>query len=195
MAGRPLVYIARHGETTLNGRHFRGSTDVSINEKGRDQAETLATFFGHVGPLAAVVSSDTRRARETTQIIDAGPATEDPRLRALDVGNFSGQPKTKENVQAVESAIASGRAIPGGESLAQFQARVHPALQQAVGAARTAGRPVLLVAHSSVVHEAGNLFNGDHTSALVKPGGVAVIDDKLRARAVMRPGEADSIAM
>ena len=48
----------------------------------------------------------------------------------------------------------------------------------------------MVVAHSSIIHELGNVVHNDHTSTLVRPGGVAAVsfDGKaFSAKPLIRP--------
>ena len=55
-------YFFRHGQTDWN-LEFRcqGHTDTDLNETGRKQAETLASFMKEI-PLDVIYSSDLKRA-------------------------------------------------------------------------------------------------------------------------------------
>lgn len=68
------LFVTRHGETTLNQqRKFYGSLDVSIDEKGQQQAAELAEKLSSQ-PLDIIIRSDTTRTQETAQrIIDDHP--------------------------------------------------------------------------------------------------------------------------
>lgn len=68
------LFVTRHGETTLNQqRKFYGSLDVSIDEKGQQQAAELTEKLSSQ-PLDIIIRSDTTRTQETAQrIIDDHP--------------------------------------------------------------------------------------------------------------------------
>jgi broad specificity phosphatase PhoE len=174
-----LLYTARHGQTQLNFKNcFRGLADPELNASGRADAEKLAKFFQDI-PLAAIFFSDKKRSAETARMIAAKhagtPIFGTDTLWPWNVGMFSGQPKTPENVAKLEHFVQNpGIPIPKGESLNQFKNRIRPCLIEGMELANKAGKPVLFVVHSSVVHELGAFLNGgDHNSCLVKPGGVA----------------------
>jgi broad specificity phosphatase PhoE len=80
--------------------------------------------------------------------------------------------------------------IPGGESLNQFRSRVSPVLDEAFNYALKEGVPGLVVSHSSIIHEVGNLLLGNHEALLVHPGGVVVLgveDGKTVGKTLLKP--------
>ena len=186
--------IARHGRTVLNadGR-FRGNANPELDSVGIKQAHELAKLIEPL-QISHIFCSDKIRSTKTAEII--GQASKTPIhksecLRALDVGNFSGQKRTPESESALQVYIDSpNTTIPGGESLQNFRDRIVPCLQEAIDIFLKCGQPPLLVAHSSVVHEAGNLIHGDHKSVLVEPGGAIALyflNGKLGAEPIFRP--------
>lgn len=194
MSKTPLCYIARHGTTALNAQGaFRGHRDVPLDGEGIKEAENLAKFFEPID-AAAIFSSDKKRAIQTAEIINKCkqiPFIITASLRPWDVGEFSGQPKDEENMKKLEYYIFNADVdIPGGESLANFKSRVRPSLINACDHAVNFGSPVIVVGHSSIVHEASDLAEGHHESSLVHPGGVSVLqveNGKLHARAILKP--------
>ena len=63
------LYLMRHGETDYNkARCFYGSLDISINAKGRQQAEMLRHLMAEV-ELDDIFTSQLRRTQETAQIV------------------------------------------------------------------------------------------------------------------------------
>jgi broad specificity phosphatase PhoE len=84
------IHLVRHGETEWNRElRWQGHSDPPLNERGRDQARSLAAALAR-RPFTAVYSSDLRRASETAEIVAAplGLAVHvDSRLREIDVGS------------------------------------------------------------------------------------------------------------
>ncbi|QEO10594.1 histidine phosphatase family protein [Protaetiibacter larvae] len=109
-----LAFI-RHGQTDWNrdGR-LQGSSDVPLNETGREQARAAERMLTD-WPWDAVVSSPLSRARETAQIIadglglPLGPAY--PELVERDYGPLEGLPDTEMMARYPD------RAYPGAEPL------------------------------------------------------------------------------
>jgi probable phosphoglycerate mutase len=87
------ILLARHGETDWNRDHrWQGQADPPLNDAGRAQSHALARALA-AEPPAAIYSSDLSRARETAEIVAATfavPLALDPRLREVDVGEWSG---------------------------------------------------------------------------------------------------------
>lgn len=87
------LLLARHGETDWNAqRRFQGHADPPLNDVGRAQARALAARVADAG-VAAVYSSDLRRAAETADIVGEAlglDVTQLQALREIDVGEWSG---------------------------------------------------------------------------------------------------------
>lgn len=192
---RPVVcFVVRHGRTILNATHaFRGNANPPLDEVGIKQAHEIAKLFADV-PVSHIFCSDKQRATKTAEIIAAakgGPVHQTQSLRALNVGKFSGQPRNAESEAELQQYLDDPDCcIPGGESLNGFRSRIRPCLQEAIELYDECGLPPMLVAHSSVVHEIGNIANGDHKSVLVEPGGVLAVyvnKGKIDAEPIFRP--------
>lgn len=174
-----LVYVARHGTTDLNQKDaFRGPIDAPLDKAGWRDANQLAYYFEPI-EISHIVNSDRKRTRATAGAIAERKGIkpiENQDLRAWNVGDLGGKQKNKENEAVVDWHVAHPEVpLPGGESLDAFKARVRPMLAGAIQVALQCGVPVLLVAHSSVIHEVGSMIGGSHEYTLVEPGGVAAI--------------------
>ncbi len=190
-----VLYAVRHGETALNkAGYFRGNKDVPLNEDGIRDAHKLAFYFAPIDILG-IVSSDKNRAMTTARIISQQKNDQEPipteSLRAFNVGEFSGKPRDEENTEALKHYIDNPDCtIPGGESLNDFRDRVQPAIREAIHMACESGLPLLLVGHSSIIHEIGNMFEKDHTAVLVEPGGAAAVyisGGEIHAEPIFKP--------
>jgi broad specificity phosphatase PhoE len=134
------VRLARHGETRDNlppGR-FQGWTDTPLNDTGRRQAFELAGRIAALTPsIASLWCSDLSRARDTASIVGAAIGLrplQDWRLREGFRGRWEGFLFDEIREREPESFAAWLRAggafrFPGGESLAEHQARVEAALR------------------------------------------------------------------
>jgi broad specificity phosphatase PhoE len=192
-----LVYLARHGTTDLNLHHaFRGPVDAPLDKAGTRDANTLAYYFEPID-VSLIGHSGRKRTRDTAKLIadrKGYPHQElldNPGLQAWNVGYLGGKPKNGENLKVIDYHTANPDVpIPEGESLNHFKVRVRPLLIDAIDLGARSGMPVLLIIHSSIIHEAGTMIAGCHTRALVEPGGVAAIyiqNGKLDVEPIFKP--------
>jgi 2,3-bisphosphoglycerate-dependent phosphoglycerate mutase len=149
------LLLARHGETDWNReRRWQGHADPWLNEIGREQAHELARQLREQGP-EAVYSSDLARANETAEIVadELGlPIAVDPRLREVDVGDWSGllwEEIEERFPDGVRRRLEGGTGWENGEEFDAMRARVVEALLE-IGAAHEGGR-VLVVTHGGPV--------------------------------------------
>lgn len=148
------IVLARHGETDWNrdGR-WQGHADPPLNDDGRRQAEELA---GEVESVDAVYSSDLARARETAEIV-AGrlglPVETDPRLREVDLGEWSGLRTVEIEEQFPEGhrrwVAYESHGWSEGESYGEMGDRVLEALRE-IAAKHPDGR-VLVITHGGPI--------------------------------------------
>ena len=148
------ILLARHGETDWNVSppRFMGSTDIPLNDRGREQAHALAA---EVDGIAAVWSSPLLRARETAEIVAAEHGLDvqvDGRLAESNRGAWEGRPIIEIAEQEPEAWAAwrlGGEAFrfPGGESLAEHAARTADALAHVA----TGPLPALVVCHGGTI--------------------------------------------
>jgi probable phosphoglycerate mutase len=180
------LVLVRHAETEERARGLCvGRLDVPLGKPGRRQAEQLSTALAEP-PLAAVYTSPLARARDTAGPIAAAHGLEPvvvPQFVELDFGELEGLPF--EQIEAERPALFRGWMetpdevrFPGGESLADLQARVLPVV--AALRARHDGGEVGLVAHAGVLRVVLADALGLAGSAVFRldqsPGGVSVVD-------------------
>jgi probable phosphomutase (TIGR03848 family) len=132
----PLLLLIRHGENdyTKTGKLAGRMPGLSLNERGRKQAEELASALANAG-LEAIYSSPLERALETAEPIARAhrlkvlPA---PGLLEADVGEWQGKSVRRLALtkywRVVQNAPSRAR-HPGGESFAETQVRVVSALE------------------------------------------------------------------
>ena len=169
------LLLVRHGETEWNrvGR-WQGHADPPLNETGRRQAAELAERLAGDG-IAAVYSSDLARARET-----AGAAAdrlgldvvEDPALREIDVGSWSGLTRAEVAEQYPEGFARwlAGEIGHDGETREQLTERVVAATTAI--AVRHEGETVLVVTHGGVIRALRRHASGDPEAAVANCGTV-----------------------
>lgn len=150
-----MILLARHGETDDNAeRRVQGALDPGLNARGREQARELAHRVAGEG-VAALVSSDLRRAAETAAIVGDELGLEprlDARLRESDRGRWQG--RRLDEIQAADAetwaAWMRGGAefrFPGGESLAEHLERTAAALDEVAAGPL----PALVVCHGGTI--------------------------------------------
>jgi broad specificity phosphatase PhoE len=133
------VVLVRHGVTDWNlEMRAQGRADVPLNERGRGEAREVAAALSGLD-VAAVYSSDLRRAAETAEAIASVHALEvrtDPDLREIDQGEWTGL--TDDEIRArwphLWGRNRHFNARPGGESPGQVQRRVLRALTRIAAA-------------------------------------------------------------
>jgi len=195
-----LIYMVRHGQTVWNvDKRFRGTIDVPLNEKGRNDAHRVAEHLADVG-LEAVYTSPLSRAREVAEAI-AGAAglarTSDlDGLLNLDYGDWHGLTKEECATRDPEAwrlyrEHPERAGCPGGEALAAAADRVTGALVDL--SRRHPGGVVAAVSHGVMVRlaalRAGYASGGDWEIPLDTGSATAfnVIDGVLSL--VTRPGQ------
>ncbi len=125
------LYLLRHGPTEANERHlYCGRMDLPLSPAGRALARETAARR----PLPACdlyVASGLRRANETLSLLAGrAPEIEIAELREMDFGAFEmrGYEELKDDADYrrwIEDCTGPGVVpCPGGESAAQFNARV-----------------------------------------------------------------------
>jgi broad specificity phosphatase PhoE len=154
-----VILLARHGETAENAPPTRvmGRLDSPLNARGRGQARALAQAMAGEG-LAALWTSPLRRARETAEIVGAvvGLAPRvDERLAESHRGTWEGRLLAeieREDPEAWRAWLDGGAGFrfPGGESLAEHQARVLAALAEVAAGPQ----PALVISHGGTIRAA-----------------------------------------
>jgi len=130
------VILLRHGRSTSNTAHVLAgrSEGVDLDDKGRQQAAELVDRIGEL-PIRAVVSSPLLRCRRTIEPLANALGIEpvlDDRFSEVDYGEWTGRKLAdlvKEPLWGVVQAHPSAAVFPGGEGLAQVQARAVAAVR------------------------------------------------------------------
>lgn len=130
------VILLRHGRSTSNtaGVLAGRSEGVDLDDKGREQAVGLIDRIGDL-PIRAVVTSPLLRCRRTVEPLAEALCLEpliDEELAEVDYGDWTGRKigeLTKEPLWRVVQAHPSAAVFPGGEGLAQVQARAVAAIR------------------------------------------------------------------
>jgi broad specificity phosphatase PhoE len=119
----PVVYLARHGETTwsLSGQHT-GLTDVPLTERGERNARQLGDRLRGLS-FARVWSSPLQRARRTCELAGFGAVADiDGELVEWNYGEYEGRRTAEIQVERPDWQVFRD-GCPGGESPAEVGAR------------------------------------------------------------------------
>ena len=131
------VILVRHGRSTSNtaGVLAGRSDGVDLDDRGREQAVGLIDRIGEL-PIRAVVCSPLLRCRRTVEPLAEALCLEpliDDRLSEVDYGEWTGRKigdLAAEPLWRVVQAHPSAAVFPGGEGLAQVQARAVAAIRE-----------------------------------------------------------------
>jgi broad specificity phosphatase PhoE len=156
-AARTQLVLIRHGETDWNrDRRVQGHSDVSLSERGLEQAGRLALRLAQE-PIRAIYASDLKRAVETAAPLAEAlglPVQTTPLLRELHFGVWEGL--TVAEVQAgwpEEYAAWRQDSIrsrpPHGERIEELQERSLACVSEILAA--HAGERVAIVGHGGSV--------------------------------------------
>ena len=156
------LILVRHGETDWNrDRRIQGSTDIPLNDTGRQQARdagaALREQLGLDAPVV-VVSSDLSRARETAEIIARELGTRVSRLYPDLRERAYGE---AEGISAEEFLARWGdwhsAEVPGAELWPDLRVRGLRGLRRVVRDARRETAPVaasvIVVTHGAMIRE------------------------------------------
>ena len=154
--------LIRHGETDWNRvRRIQGSTDIPLNDTGRDQARAVAaTLRERTDPAVSltIAASDLARARETAEIIAAELGIQPPRLytglRERGYGEAEGVDSDEFQRRWGDWHTAE---VPGAEPWPLLRSRALSALGRAVRDHRRAPAPaastLIVVTHGALIRE------------------------------------------
>jgi broad specificity phosphatase PhoE len=156
------LVLVRHGESEyiVEGR-FQGQAETPLSPTGLRQAGLVAERLAHPhdppalplaeGPLREIVHSPLRRTAQTAEAIvgalgSGPPSRPDPGFLEIGQGAWEGLHRD-EIARRYGEILAAWRRTPttawapGGESLAEVQARVRPALARTLRTLAEGGRP------------------------------------------------------
>jgi len=172
------LLLARHGETEWNrtGR-WQGQADPPLNQVGRRQAAELAEHLAGNG-VDAIYTSDLRRASETARVVGERmrlDVVEDPGLREIDVGSWSGLTHAEVQARHPEGFARwlAGEIGHDGETREQLTVRVVGAIAR-IGLSHEAGT-VLVVTHGGAIRALRRHATGDPGN-VVENCGIVVFD-------------------
>jgi probable phosphomutase (TIGR03848 family) len=185
------VILLRHGRTSANaaGTLAGRSPGVHLDDVGRTQAERAGERLAVV-PLATLVTSPLDRCKETARAVAARQAAKprvhsDRALTECDYGEWQGRKLRDLARLALWRTVQtnpSAATFPGGESLAQMQARAVDAVRRrdaVVTRASGADSVWLAVSHGDLIKSVLADALGMHLDLFqriqVDPGAISVI--------------------
>jgi probable phosphomutase (TIGR03848 family) len=130
------VILLRHARSSANGAGVLAgrSPKIALDDTGLKQATALVERLAEI-PLAAVVASPLQRCRQTVAPLVAArqlSVTTESALSEVDYGDWTGRELKglfKEPLWKVVQQHPSAAVFPGGEGLAQVQARAVAAIR------------------------------------------------------------------
>lgn len=166
-----LVLLARHGQTPTTGRLLPGQAPgLHLSEAGVQQAERLAERLDGLTLDAAYVSPLERAQETAAPTLAAHGLTPvvDPGLLECDFGEWTGQELAELAKLPAWGELQRDPAtfrFPGGESLAELQARAVDAIERARD--EHAGGTVICFSHAdpiraALVHYLGSTLTAFH---------------------------------
>lgn len=153
------IYIIRHGETYWNEKGlFQGSTDIELNENGRELAGITGRQLEHTH-FDMIYSSPLIRAYETACLVRGHrniPIIRDERLKELNFGINEG--KRAEDLFADQSHPFHYlfqhpelyQPVEGGETLEHICQRTREFMQQVVEPKETEWERILIAGHGAM---------------------------------------------
>jgi len=167
-----IIYVARHGETDYNqqGRYL-GSTNIPLNDRGKSQAEALASSLSDVA-IDSILTSPLLRCEQTAQIISKQRNLPVKVIQVLQERNVGVYEKlTKKEAQMTypdlwEKNITRvwNDAPAGGETIQQVVKRVHRCLDKVL--VEFEENRILIVTHGFVSKVINLYFNRDMSREL-----------------------------
>lgn len=158
------LYFETHATSDDNERGVAsGHQDCALSPRGHEQARELGRRYRDA-PLAAVVTSDLRRAIRTAEIAFAGRAvarSQDARLRECDYGDWTGCPT--RDLEAVRLRHIRDP-FPGGESYEAVVRRVQRFLHDV---SAPPGEAVLVIGHRATWYALEHLLAGRPLAAVM----------------------------
>lgn len=153
------LYLVRHGETVWNFENrIQGASDVPLNDRGREQAESLAIKLQKI-QFFKILSSPLERAFETAKIISLTQESAISKVDCfaeLDQGKLEGL-KFKEIQEKFPDFSSKWRIVPGevrmpgGETLNELQERAWQGIQNIYDEFYNEEEPILIVSHNLAI--------------------------------------------
>jgi broad specificity phosphatase PhoE len=163
------LFLIRHGQTDSNVNGLlHGSTDVPLNDLGRQQAIRVAERIHEMGGFTTLYASPLQRARLTAEAIAKKTGlslTLHEGLAEMSFGSAEGVPfrDVPELYPEIYARLNDLEdydvRFPDGESRFEFATRVRNAFDDII--AREPGNRVIVVAHGGVIAAATAMLLGE----------------------------------
>lgn len=145
---KTTIGILRHGQTDWNiDFRLQGVTDIPLNETGISQARDAAEVIDP-NEWDLILTSPLSRARATAEIVAEvngfAEAVIEPLLLERSFGEAEGMMHEEWRAKYADTNV-----VPGGESLAELEARANLLLKTL--ATRYRGQKVLAVSHGALI--------------------------------------------
>lgn len=190
-----LLYLVRHGETDWNqARRIQGSTDIAINDHGRDQARATGKLLAR-REWDAVYASPLSRAFETASIIAAEIGLGEPQVVEALVERNYGEAEGLTGAE-MDERFPDGTDVPGRESREEVTERALSALHAL--AAEHPGEALVIVSHGGLIRCVLNAVGSSPIKEPIRNGSVHSVrhaDGGLELIAFDDPIELDSLAV
>ena len=119
------VYVIRHGQSETNAKGcWTGWLDVNLTEKGGEDARSAGKIIQDIAFDKIYTSDLTRAIHTATTAIPGCEFESTPLLREINVGSIANKPLGILTNEQREKTRSVGYTEFGGESIAQFHARI-----------------------------------------------------------------------
>jgi probable phosphoglycerate mutase len=195
------LVLVRHAVTAQTGPLLSGRTPgIDLSEKGREQAKRLGERLAGL-PIDVVYASPIERTSQTAAAIAAHHGLEVQPLEGVleaDYGTWTGgtiSELAKTDLWKTVQRAPSRARFPGGESLAEMQARMVGTLEEVV--ARHRGELIVVVSHADPIKAALAHYTGVHLDLfqriVVSPASVTVFELGEHGAAMLKCNDTGSL--
>ena len=151
-AGRPVIALVRHGQTTANieGR-WQGQADSELNELGHSQAVALKEWYG---TWETVYSSPLGRAQTTAGYLAKNGIVTVDGLMELAMGQWEGMTSpqiTEHSPQLMDSIFSHGLDLRRGEDGESWGEMTHRFANTVHSLSPAPDGPTVVVAHGGAI--------------------------------------------
>lgn len=148
------IALVRHGRTAWNQqRRLQGRSDISLDDHGREQADSAGRLLAR-GDWDRIVSSPLQRAVETAQIIQARISVSGLEIDDAFVERDFGEAEGMAVGEASEQWVTGE--YPGAEAWDELRRRARLALESVLGREG----PTVVVAHGTLIRAGVEVVTG-----------------------------------